>query len=61
MYVRLSMHGEHFLFQCFISHLSTQNPEAAAADKSPDVIPGNEDVDAGPDSVSYDHKLGVIA
>ncbi|XP_064393448.1 uncharacterized protein LOC135340944 isoform X1 [Halichondria panicea] len=27
-----------------------KNPEAAAADKSPDVIPGNEDVDAGPDS-----------
>ncbi len=43
---------EH-LFYCFISHLSTQNPDAAAADKSPDVIPGNEDVDAGPDSVSY--------
>ena len=38
----------------------TQNPDAAAADKSPDVIPGNEDVEAGPDSVSYDHKLGVI-
>ncbi len=42
--------------------LHTQNADAAdpPADKSPDVIPGNEDVDAGPDSVSYDHKLDVI-
>ncbi len=39
----------------------TQN--ADAADKSPDVIPGNgdaEQADAGPDSVSYNHKLGVF-
>ncbi len=45
--------------------LHTQNADAAdpAADKSPDVIPGNgdaEQADGDPDSVSYNHKLGVF-